>query len=191
MRLVVVLLNVMPLYVMNREMNEWMPNEVDRQIVKFLFNAAVFMTLLSYSFASFTRPKVIPQLDPSSLANKTPCLICKNWKPQRTHHCSVCGVCVPKMDHHCPWLGNCVGYHNFKPFFLFAVYQAITGIIYAIQLIQYIFFAPEELEPLTPIGNFCFWMTNVFGMLISVALIPLSLRIAFQIYNNISSIEMI
>ena len=54
------------------------------------------------------------------------CQKCRNWKPLRTHHCSICNVCVPKMDHHCPWIGNCVGYHNFKAFFLFCFYQAVS-----------------------------------------------------------------
>jgi hypothetical protein len=33
-------------------------------------------------------------------------------------------------------------------------------------------------------------MTNVFGMLISAALIPLSIRILLQMYNNITTLEM-
>lgn len=42
------------------------------------------------------------------------CSICKNWKPDRSHHCSEIGRCVFKMDHYCPWLvwiarfGSCV-----------------------------------------------------------------------------------
>lgn len=93
------------------------------------------------------------------------------------------------MDHHCPWLGNCVGAHNFKPFLLFCVYQAITGMIYFKALVNLTLDAPEDFT-LTIIGSFCFYMTNIFGMLISVALVPLSLRILFQIYNNITTIEM-
>lgn len=122
MRIVVVLLNVMPLYIMNYEMNEWIPNKMEKSLVNFLFNTLVFMTLLSYFIASFVKPQVIPQVNENDSDNKNVCIHCKNWKPMRTHHCSVCKICVPKMDHHCPWIGNCVGYHNFKAFFLFCFY---------------------------------------------------------------------
>ena len=65
MRFVVVVLNVMPLYLMNYELNEWMTNKVDCKLVKVLFNGLVFMTLLSYAVATFKRPKVIPQTAPN------------------------------------------------------------------------------------------------------------------------------
>ena len=125
MRFIVVLLNAMPIYLMNYEMNEWMTNKIDCKLIKVLFNFLVFMTLLSYAMASFKRPKVIPQTSPPD--QNMYCQMCRNWKPQRTHHCSICNICVPKMDHHCPWLGNCVGYHNFKAFFLFCFYQAVSS----------------------------------------------------------------
>ena len=60
MRIVVVILNAMPVYLMNYEMNEWMPNKVDCKLIKVLFNSLVFMTLLSYAMATFKKPKVIP-----------------------------------------------------------------------------------------------------------------------------------
>ena len=60
MRFVVVVLNAMPVYLMNYEINEWMTNRVDCKLVKVLFNYFVFMTLLSYGVATFKRPKVIP-----------------------------------------------------------------------------------------------------------------------------------
>lgn len=60
MRLLVTLLNAMPLYVMNFEMNEWVVDHMDRRLTKIVFNVLVFMTLLSYFKASFTRPRVIP-----------------------------------------------------------------------------------------------------------------------------------
>lgn len=64
MRLIVVLLNAMPFYLMNYEMNEWMENKTDVRLIKILFNFAVIMTLWSYFVASFKRPKVIPQMAP-------------------------------------------------------------------------------------------------------------------------------
>ena len=126
MRLFVIFLNMMPLYLMNTELNEWLTNKTDSNLHKILFNILVFMCLFSYAYATFTRPKVIPQM--AGLDQKSYCKVCRNWKPQRTHHCSICNVCVPKMDHHCPWLANCVGYHNFKAFFLFCVYQSVSTI---------------------------------------------------------------
>ena len=60
MRFVVIILNAMPVYLMNYEINEWMTNKVDCKLVKVLFNGFVFMTLLSYAMATFKRPKVIP-----------------------------------------------------------------------------------------------------------------------------------
>ena len=124
MRFIVVLLNAMPLYLMNCEINEWLTNKTDVKMFKVLFNFLVTMTLLSYTVATLKRPVVIPQMAPPEQKNY--CTQCRNWKPQRTHHCSICKICVPKMDHHCPWIGNCVGYHNFKAFFLFCLYQAVS-----------------------------------------------------------------
>lgn len=65
MRIFVVYLNLLPLYVMNYEMNEWITNHMDRRMIKFVFNSLVFMTLLSYLKASFTLPREIPQLAPT------------------------------------------------------------------------------------------------------------------------------
>lgn len=39
-------------------------------------------------------------------------------------------------------------------------------------------------------GQICYWLTNVFGLTISAALIPLSLRIILQLFNNITTLEM-
>ncbi|OCF37477.1 hypothetical protein I316_00601 [Kwoniella heveanensis BCC8398] len=56
------------------------------------------------------------------------CKKCEGWKPDRCHHCRHCEQCVLKMDHHCPWVGSCVGYHNYKPFFLFINYATLLAL---------------------------------------------------------------
>lgn len=63
--------------------------------------------------------------------------------------------------------------------------------VYATQLVKYFFYTDDDVQGIETIyGIFCFWMTNVFGMLISFSLLPLSMRIIFQMYNNVTSIEM-
>lgn len=54
------------------------------------------------------------------------CSKCKQYKPERTHHCKSCGKCVLKMDHHCPWTNNCVGYFNMPHFFRFLIWILIS-----------------------------------------------------------------
>lgn len=54
------------------------------------------------------------------------CNTCKQWKPERAHHCHVCKKCHLRMDHHCPWINNCVGYHNCRYFYLFMFYSLLT-----------------------------------------------------------------
>nr|XP_018265517.1 uncharacterized protein I303_01883 [Kwoniella dejecticola CBS 10117]OBR87675.1 hypothetical protein I303_01883 [Kwoniella dejecticola CBS 10117] len=56
------------------------------------------------------------------------CKKCRGWKPDRCHHCRHCEQCILRMDHHCPWVGNCVGYHNYKPFFLFINYALLLAL---------------------------------------------------------------
>lgn len=60
MRIVVVGMNISPLYTMNCEMNEWMPNEQDKRIAKMLFNIFVFINLWAYLSCSYTQPREVP-----------------------------------------------------------------------------------------------------------------------------------
>lgn len=104
-------------------MNDWIDNKMDQRMVALLFNIVMTLNIASYLIASLRKPKPIPQMMPADKDQY--CMGCRNWKPERCHHCSICDTCILKMDHHCPWLGNCVGYHNFKEFFLFTLYQAV------------------------------------------------------------------
>ena len=107
------------------------------------------------------------------------------------------------MDHHCPWLGSCVGYHNFKVFFLFCIYQAvsmilclnlmfqITGILYGIAMIKFAFFSPDETPDLSTAALIPYYFTNLFSFPVSLACIPFSCRIIIQLFNNLTTLEML
>ncbi|PNS19059.1 hypothetical protein CAC42_1795 [Sphaceloma murrayae] len=63
------------------------------------------------------------QCDPNGLPIW--CGTCRNWKPDRAHHCSDVGRCVWKLDHFCPWVGGVVSETNFKFFVQFNVWAAL------------------------------------------------------------------
>jgi len=63
MRAVVNFLNFCPSYVATYQVLEFVENEMDRFIFKFLLNAYIFMALVSYWTASMRMPKKIPALN--------------------------------------------------------------------------------------------------------------------------------
>ena len=58
-------------------------------------------------------------------------------------------------------------------------------------MIYYAFLSPEDTPSLSNLGIVFFYLTNVISLPISIALIPLTLRIIVQLYNNLTTIEMI
>lgn len=58
-------------------------------------------------------------------------------------------------------------------------------------MITFAFFSPDDTPELSSLGTICFYLTNCISLLISIALIPLTLRIMVQLYNNLTSIDML
>jgi len=65
-----------------------------------------------------------------------------------------------------------------------------VGQVYLWRLILFCFFSPDETPDLTSLGTVCFYLTNFVSLTISIALIPLTVRIILQLYNNLTTIEM-
>jgi len=151
---------------------------MDKFIYKFLLNFMCIMASLSYWTASLKQAKLLPDVPDSSMnqmnALGNVCNKCKKFKPERAHHCGFCGRCVLKMDHHCPWIGNCVGYHNYKPFFLFCFYQALSGIVYFCMLMHRCFYAPKNVKGFSGWASFCYWTVNILDMPVCFALLGLT-----------------
>jgi len=73
------------------------------------------------------RPSGIVCIDGKMNGAPRYCRKCKQWKPDRSHHCVECGRCALRMDHHCTFVGNCIGLRNHKYFLLFLLWSALTA----------------------------------------------------------------
>lgn len=107
------------------------------------------------------------------------CLMCHNFKPQRTHHCSNCRTCVLNMDHHCPWVNNCVGFWNRKYFILFLVFITLGLILMSIvQIIVLVNAIKNAIQTGTTDVHF------VLKIIIALITFPLTfMLIAFTIFH--------
>ncbi|KAM9926918.1 hypothetical protein OXX80_010451 [Metschnikowia pulcherrima] len=87
----------------------------------------VTMVWISYLLAILKSPGTSPKAySPPPSHWKKWCNKCKNYKPERAHHCRNCNICVLQMDHHCPWTNNCVGHGNMPHFIRFLVWVIFT-----------------------------------------------------------------
>lgn len=57
-------------------------------------------------------------------------------------------------------------------------------------MINFSFFSPDDTPSLSTLGTVFFYLTNFISLSISIALIPLTIRIILQLYNNLTTIEM-
>ena len=58
-------------------------------------------------------------------------------------------------------------------------------------MISYTFFSPDNTPDLTLLGVICYYLTNFVSLTIALALIPLTIRIFLQLYNNLTSIDIV
>jgi hypothetical protein len=57
-------------------------------------------------------------------------------------------------------------------------------------MVKFAFFSPDETPPLSTPALVAYYFTNVASLPISMACIPFSLRIILQLYNNMTTLEM-
>jgi len=116
-------------------------------LVSLIFYPMVFMVVLTHSLSmcnspgfvekGWTPPEKLDGFSNSHNGGETPnfCKKCKNYRPDRAHHCKICQKCVLKMDHHCPWVANCVGFNNQKTFYQFLFFSTFADMIAVIILV--------------------------------------------------------
>lgn len=59
------------------------------------------------------------------------------------------------------------------------------------RMLSFQFFSPDDTPALTRGGHICLILTNSICLPIAFALVPFSLRILLQLYNNATSLEML
>lgn len=117
------------------------------------------------------------------------CRKCQAWKPPRAHHDSMTGRCVLRMDHYCIWVLNCVGLMNYKFFVLFLAYAMVACIASAALLVRScIEMFSARGEPSVG-GLILVFLTFVFAVAFSLALIGFMIMHMRLIAANMTTIE--
>lgn len=92
------------------------------------YHFTLVMIWISYLLAIHADPgSPVPKFTPKQGEWRRWCKKCKNYKPERSHHCKVCNKCILTMDHHCPWTYSCVGYNNRGHFMRFLFWVLIDS----------------------------------------------------------------
>jgi palmitoyltransferase len=111
------------------------------------------------------------------------CQYCRNWKPDRAHHCRELNRCILKMDHYCPWsviflksssrhtdtfrVGGMVSEYSFKWFIQFTSYASIFCIFLVISIATFTAERAKEVRSSlieSRRGSFAWWRLHVEWM---------------------------
>lgn len=120
------------------------------------------------------------------------CKKCRQFKPERCHHCSVCGRCVLKMDHHCVWVANCVGAYNYKFFCLFLFWTFCASVFDTCALIPDIvnyFRKDVESEQRIP-GITLTLLAFVLDIAFAISVLGFMVMHGNLVQKNLTTIEM-
>lgn len=124
---------------------------------------AIYTLCVVYSFIAHLRAMLadpgytpsIPTPDNISAEKIRFCDKCRQFKPQRSHHCRVCNRCVHRMDHHCPWINSCIGGRNQKFFMQFVFSAELVGIYTLITFVMMLVFHLNEDDRTVSLWNGC------------------------------------
>lgn len=116
------------------------------------------------------------------------CKHCKQWKPDRCHHCRVCKSCILRMDHHCPWIANCVGYRNFKFFFLLVLYAGLNAAFVVCTMVESLWESMEHTE-MSALTRFSMVFSLTLAFIMSVLLLAFLTFHCWLISNGMTTIE--
>lgn len=133
----------------------------------------------------FSRRDVF-QCDPNGLPIW--CGTCKNWKPDRAHHCSDDGRCVRKLDHFCPWVGGVVSEANFKFFVQFNFY-AVLYTVYIMILSAYVI--SEQRRDSSNTLNACWIIAVAIAAMFLFFTSGMALKSCQDLLKNLTTVDAI
>ena len=87
---------ILPYMLANKSTSEW----VFQWLLSHWMGLNLYFNYFMASFIDAGTPARIA-VDPERIIPELYCYKCRQYKPERAHHCQVCKRCVMRMDHHC------------------------------------------------------------------------------------------
>ena len=166
----------------------------ERVAVRFLLYPIFVLWLISYYRATYAQ-SIMPNYNAATMSQNQKCPACNVWQPQRSSHCPMCNKWTLKLSTHFPWIANCVGYHNEKFFFLYALYTAIMGWIYAESSFRYMDSEIHDYEfvenntVIFIIFRLYFWVVTIIAYGMTFIFSLLSFTLFMCIWSNLTMVE--